>query len=309
MKLSILLVCYNQQDFIDECMGGILIQQTNEPFELIIADDCSTDATLDRIRVRLEGQKFEVNILETEKNLGLGRNYRRGIEACNGEFVALLEGDDYWTDPLRLQKHISFLEKKPLCPMSFNMYGIYQQNAGTLTIPSPHGDSKFDYYTSKTLIQYNVIGNLSTCVLRKSALDQIPKTHFDYDITDWFIGIFLAQNHPVAQLKEVMSVYRINDKGLWSRSSREVQAKRKEDGSKLYDYLLDYRYATDFLAFRLASLIKSWRDRQISRSSNRVQFLIRKILSQGIIIRLSLVIAMLSWGKAKHKYPKLDNGV
>ncbi|WP_289031231.1 glycosyltransferase [uncultured Algoriphagus sp.] len=309
MKLSILLVCYNQQEFIDECIEGILIQQTNEPFELIIADDCSTDTTVDQIRAKLEGQKFEVNFLETEKNLGLGPNYRRGIEACNGEFVALLEGDDYWTDPLRLQKHISFLEKNPLCPMSFNLYGIYRQNTGTLTVPSPHGDSKFDYYTSKTLIQYNVIGNLSTCVLRKSALDQIPKSHFDYDITDWFIGIFLAQNHPVAQLKEVMSVYRINDKGLWSRSSREVQIRRKEEVSKFYDYLLDYRYATDFLAFRLASQIKSWRDRKLSGTSNLIQVLLKKILSQGIIIRLSLVIAALSWGKARHKYPKLDNGV
>lgn len=307
MKLSILLVCYNQQEFIDECIEGILIQQTNEPFELIIADDCSTDTTVDQIRAKLEGQKFEVNFLKTEKNLGLGPNYRRGIEACNGEFVALLEGDDYWTDPLRLQKHISFLEKNPLCPMSFNLYGIYQQNTGTLTIPSTHGDSQFDYYTSKTLIQYNVIGNLSTCVLRKSALDQIPKTHFDYDITDWFIGIFLAQSHPVAQLKEVMSVYRVNDKGLWSRSSRQDQIKRKENVAKLYDYLLNYRYASQFLAFRIASRIKTWRDRQISSSSTRVQFLLRKILSQGIIVRLSRFLAIFRWNKTKKISPAVNH--
>jgi len=299
MKLSILLVCYNQSKYIDQCIEGVLIQQTNETFELIIADDCSTDTTVDQIRAKLEGHKFEINFLETEKNLGLGPNYRRGIEACNGEFVALLEGDDYWTDPLRLQKHISFLEKNTLCPMSFNLYGIYRQNAGNLTVPSPHGDSKFDYYTSKTLIQYNVIGNLSTCVLRKSALDQIPKTHFDYNITDWFIGIFLAQNHPVAQLKEVMSVYRINDQGLWSGSSRQDQIERKENITKLYDYLLDYRYASQFLAFRIASRIKTWRDRQIKGSPSLARFVLKKILIQGIIVRLGGILAILTWNKPR----------
>lgn len=116
-------------------MDGILIQKTELPVELIIADDCSNDGTADRIRKRLENQLINYRFLEAEHNLGLGKNYLRGIESCEGEFVAFLEGDDYWTDPLRLQKHVNFLDENHPCPMTFNPFNSYHQSKGVLTTP------------------------------------------------------------------------------------------------------------------------------------------------------------------------------
>lgn len=223
IQISILLVCYNQEEYIDQCIDGILIQQVNEPLELIVADDGSIDSTLERIRAKVSQLNFPVNFLPSEENLGIGKNYYRGVSACKGNFVAFLEGDDYWTDSLRLQKHINFLKDNPQCPMSFNTYAIFLQNSKKLIFPKLKGGLNPDFYKSKTLIHYNLIGNLSACVARKAALDEIPKKCYDYDITDWFMGIFLAQKHAIAQLKEIMSVYRITDKGLWSRHSKEDQ--------------------------------------------------------------------------------------
>lgn len=300
MKLSILLVCYNQFEFIDQCIEGILIQQFDASFELIIADDCSTDGTVDRIQAILKNHPLNYRILISKHNLGLGKNYHRGIEACSGEYVAFLEGDDYWIDPLRLQKHIKFLDENPKCLMSFNPYSIYFQSKSILSSPQLKGKSKIDFFKPKTLIQYNVIGNLSTCVFRKSALSQIPKNWFDHNITDWLIGIFLSEMHPIAQLKEVMSVYRISSKGLWSRKSKEEQIKKKEIDTFMYDSMLGFRFTKEFRAYRIASRIKTWRDDLKENSPKRFKSIIGNVISQGLIIRISRIIAY-SMIKKKHK--------
>lgn len=291
MKLSILLVCHNQIDFIDECLNGVLIQQIDKPFELIIADDCSTDGTAERIQTLLENQSISFQLLPSEQNIGMGRNYLRGIGACAGDLIALLEGDDYWTDPLRLQKHVTFLEENPDCPMSFNPYQTFHQAQNQTFSPPIKEDSSVDFFDAKTLIQYNVIGNLSACVIKKTALESIPKKWFEYNITDWLIGIYLAEQHPVAQLKKIMSGYRINPKGLWSRFSEEEQIRKKEKLTKTYDFLLGHRFSKEFRAFRIASRFKRWRDQIRKNSPTGIRALLEIGLSQGIIIRVSRLVS------------------
>lgn len=294
MKLSILLVSYNQINFIDQCLDGIFIQNFEDSLEIIIADDFSTDGTSERLKARLEDSRFKVKFLKADKNLGVGKNYLRGIEACSGEYVAFLEGDDYWTDPLRLQKHIQFLEKNPTCPMSFNPFGIYVQKTNSLSIPQSNDNREVVFFSSKQLIQYNVIGNLSVCVFKKTSLDSIPKIFFELDISDWFIGIFLAQHHPVAQLNEVMSVYRINSNGLWSKLSSEYQQNQKKRMTYVYDSMLGYKYSKEFLALRMASRIKKLRDDRKAKLPKQFEQITDKMISYGLILRVSLAIAYLT---------------
>ena len=293
MKLSILLVSFNQLNFIDQCLDGIFLQEYDFDVELVVADDCSTDGTRERIKSRLAKEDLHVIFLEGKENMGLGKNYLRGIEACNGQYVAFLEGDDYWTDPKRLQKHVDFMERQPKCPMTCNPYAIFYQQNSQLSIPHQSKKSGIQFFTSKKLIQYNVIGNLSACVFRKTALKSIPKEWFQHNITDWFIGIYLAQSSSIVQLNEIMSVYRVNLKGLWSNYSSEDQRRKKMRLTQFYDFLLGYRFSHDFLAYRLASNLIALRDQLITKSPPPLEKLIPSFIPSGLLIRLSLGISFL----------------
>ncbi len=294
MKLSVLLVSYNQIEYIDQCLDGLLIQKFDNMMELIVADDCSTDGTGERLKKRLEDVKFKVKFLSIDKNLGLGKNYHRGFTACSGEFIAFLEGDDYWTDPHRLQKHVDFLERNSRCGMSFNPYAIYLQKTGDLIIPKTNVKQEVKFYSSKWLIQYNVIGNLSACIFRRSALEGVSKLWLRHNITDWFLGIYLAEKNRVAQLNEVMSVYRLNAKGLWSSLSKEDQGKKNYNLTFTYDFLLGFKFSHDFLAFRLAFRIKNGRDNLKVKLPKKLESVFAKIISQGLIIRFSLFLAYMT---------------
>ena len=302
-----MLVSYNQIEYIDQCLDGILLQEFDSRMELIIADDYSSDGTAERLKERLKDVTFEVKFLISYKNLGLGKNYLRGIAACRGEFVSFLEGDDYWTDPQRLRKHVDFLERNPLCPMSFNPYAIYHQKTGSLTIPKLKVKSEVNFYSSKKLIQYNVIGNLSACIFRKTALDSVSAQWFEYNITDWFLGIYLAEKYPVAQLNEVMSVYRINSKGLWSKYSEEDQREKKSKLTFTYDFLLGYRFSNEFLAYRLTDRIKKKRDDWKANAPKKLGQVVSKVISQGLISRFSIAVAYMVPKKMIRKNEKIHN--
>ena len=95
MKLSVLVVCYNQEKFIEQAVGSILQQSTDFEFEIVIADDYSTDTTVAVSHSLLESSTIDYRILPSERNLGLSLNYQRGFKACKGEYIAVLKNNNY----------------------------------------------------------------------------------------------------------------------------------------------------------------------------------------------------------------------
>jgi hypothetical protein len=152
-----------------------------------------------------------------------------------------------------------------------------------------------------------VIGNLSTCVFRKTALESVSGEWFEYNITDWFLGIYLAEKYPVAQLNEVMSVYRVNSKGLWSKYSIEDQREKLSTLTFTYDFLLGYRFSNEFLAYRLMAGIKKKRDEWKANSPKKLGQLVTKVISQGLISRFSIALASMVPKKMIKKNEKIYN--
>jgi glycosyltransferase involved in cell wall biosynthesis len=118
--VSIRVVTYNQERFIAACLESVLMQRTDFPIEVIVGEDCSTDGT--RAIVRDYAGRFPDRIVATmaEQNVGALENYRRVRAAARGRYHAICEGDDYWTDPLKLQKQVDYLEEHPNSPMCFH---------------------------------------------------------------------------------------------------------------------------------------------------------------------------------------------
>lgn len=108
-KVSACIITYNQEDFIEECLESVL-SQSFEDMEIVIGDDCSTDKTSEICEYYQKKYPTLIKYRRRTENLGMMGNWIATIKDCQGKYIALCEGDDYWTDPLKLQKQVDFLE-------------------------------------------------------------------------------------------------------------------------------------------------------------------------------------------------------
>lgn len=246
MKLSILLVTYNQAKYIPQCIEGILIQDIPYEFELIVADDFSDDATLKIIKEGLNGKIQNLKILGSTLNHGISKNYQRAFCECKGEYIAVIEGDDYWTDPERLVKHIDFLDKHQDCVLSMNRFRIYYQESEKFSNKEWGSSEDHQFITASQMAMGNKLGNLSACLFRKSEIDKIKPDLFDLELADWMLGMVLSENGLIAVLKEIMSVYRVHNNGQWSKMSAKNQIDKSLALIDQYNKYLGYRYDAEF---------------------------------------------------------------
>jgi glycosyltransferase involved in cell wall biosynthesis len=110
--ISVCIITFNQENYISGALDSILMQKCSYPFELIIGEDCSTDRTR-QICEDYAKKYHEIKLLDSSGNLGMTANFYRTISAATGKYIALCEGDDFWTDPLKLEKQVRFLVQHP----------------------------------------------------------------------------------------------------------------------------------------------------------------------------------------------------
>lgn len=248
INLSIIVISYNQHNYIQQAIDSILIQQMPFDFEIIVADDGSKDDTLQIIKNTFNGVVENLKILDNSENLGISKNYQRAFAVCQGQYIAVIEGDDYWTDPERLIKHIDFLDQHRECVMSMNRHIRYYENLHKFLIPKWDSSEDYKYVTTQDMIAGNKLGNLSACVFRKSEIDKIKPELYSLSISDWMLGIVLSQNGFIAIFKEFTSVYRIHNKGVYSGKLPEDRLKSLLKNLKAYNHFLEYKYDNEFNA-------------------------------------------------------------
>lgn len=116
--LSICMVTYNHSKWIAEAIEGVLLQRTEFSCELIIIDDCSTDDTQKVIRKYWHDYPSLIKPHFNKNNLGLASNFSQALNKCCGKYIAICEGDDFWTDPLKLHKQIDYMESNRDCVLT-----------------------------------------------------------------------------------------------------------------------------------------------------------------------------------------------
>jgi len=222
-SVDVILCCYNQEQYIAQAVESVIRQKVNADVRVLVADDCSTDRTLEIVKSYGEKTPFPFIYLPTTKNLGLSANYRRAFKACTSTYTAILEGDDWWSKDNHLAQHIQFLNKHKRFSMSFNQIRIFLQTNGKTHVKNwPFGNIDHVTIGLKDQISLgNQIGNLSSCVFRTELLHALPEDFYQLKFADWDLGIMMAISGPIALLKGSTSTYRINDKGLWSGLSRQ----------------------------------------------------------------------------------------
>lgn len=234
-QISVILITFNQSNYVERAIEGLLAQNYDlTKVEVVVADDASADGTVDMIKKHLpEDRFFRVRYLSHLINVGITKNYQRSIEACEGEFIAIIEGDDYWTSPMKLSKQINLLQRRHefvACGSNYYIFEV-EKNSFNLRIHSTHGYSTVN---AISLISDNVPGNFSTMVYRAKSLKKLPKEVFSLRAFDWIFHILLSQDSQICILHDPMSVYRVHQSGQWSGLSG--LEKRKQMAADMATY-------------------------------------------------------------------------
>lgn len=217
--VSVCMITYNHEPYIAEAIEGVLMQQTDFPIELVIGEDCSTDRTRE---ICLEYQRKHpelIRLLLNEKNIGMMPNFVQTLQACRGKYVALCEGDDYWTDPLKLQKQVDFLEQNPEFIGSFHDCIIYNENDKSSHLRI--GERIIN--TQPDLASIIIQNNLATAslVFRNTLNpDFFPSWYNSVAKGDYALVVLLAEYGPFKYINAPMSVYRLHTGGVWSQLKR-----------------------------------------------------------------------------------------
>lgn len=201
------MITYNHEAFIAQAIEGVLMQITNFRFELIIGEDFSTDKTRE---ICIEYQKKYpelIKLLPSDKNLGMQENGLRTIKACTGKYIALCEGDDYWTDPYKLQKQVDFLEANEDAVICYHpMIELFQDGA---MVPQKRSVFHVPISTRQTLFNVNFISTLTVVFksefLNLSLLSNIQTAMGDYPL---YLSLLADPNKNILYIDEYMGVYR-----------------------------------------------------------------------------------------------------
>jgi glycosyltransferase involved in cell wall biosynthesis len=211
-KVSVLLVTYNHADFIRDCLDSVLQQEYNE-LEIVVADDCSSDATPEIIKEYAKSYPGKIKPILADRNRGITINSNRALSACTGEFIATLNGDDLFY-PEKLRRQVELMVANPECNVSFHPVRVFDNESGKTICIAEQGMSNSSLHD---LITRNFLP-YSSVILRKSAC---PERGFDERlpvVSDWLFFIKSARDGPILCLEGIYGAYRRHSRNVSNNS-------------------------------------------------------------------------------------------
>src|SRR5918993_30043 len=128
MKVSVLLTTYNHEKYIAQAIDSALTQETNFDYEIVIIEDCSTDGTRDIVISYQKRYPEKIRLVLAEKNECDNTAFAAAFQASPARYIALLDGDDYWTSPHKLQRQAEFLDAHSECVLCFHKVAVVYQD-------------------------------------------------------------------------------------------------------------------------------------------------------------------------------------
>jgi glycosyltransferase involved in cell wall biosynthesis len=231
------MITYNHERFLAQAIDSALAQRTPFDVEIVVGEDCSKDRTREILRAYTERYPGRVRALLPEKNLGINRNLVATLRACQGEYVALLEGDDFWTDPNKLQKQVEFLDARPDFELCFHDVTTIRDDDPTSV------RQRRTPVRGKSVLSLNdllLIGNfIPTCsaVFRNRDFSQMPDWFFSLRIGDYPLNMMTAERGKLGYLPGAMGCYRLHTGGTFSAQSNQ---RNVEEMVRMMDLVKQY---------------------------------------------------------------------
>lgn len=248
---SVLVVTYNHEQFIERALASIATQVVDAPIEVVIADDRSSDRTLELAAAWAESVPFRVRILPPEDRLGITLNYFRGLSACEGEFIAVLEGDDEWLSVDKLQLHLDAFRSFPDAPMTANRTLLYDDSTGAASVIPLIGNTKmYTPITAADLAATNWFATFSSCAYRADAVRSLPAEIFETTAYDWILNIAVMSKGDAIFLPQILTLYRTHSRGQWSNASQMERDEQIRTLLPTYERLVGADVVAEFTRVR-----------------------------------------------------------
>jgi len=213
VRLSVSIVTFEQEDYVHQALESVLAQRTDFPFELVVGDDASSDGTRPILRDIAARHPRRVRLLLHERNLGDRglSNFMSTVDACRGEYIAFLDGDDHWTDPHKLQRQVDFLDAHPDCVLcAHRVVHLRENGVRELSIrPFFHDAREGTVHDVGELMIENFAPKIST-VVRRRAVHELPDWYRDTRVAsaDWLFNVLAGRLGRIGYLADVMAVHR-----------------------------------------------------------------------------------------------------
>lgn len=218
IKVSVCMITYNQEKYIEEAINGVLMQDCEFEVELIISNDCSSDQTNNIIQniIKSHPRSSRIKYFNQVKNLGMMQNFIFAIKQCKGDFVALCEGDDYWIDSNKIKKQVGFMLLNPTISFTFHRATILVNKKTVLSYKNKNYKDKSTVETKYFLRKAGARYCTASSVFRKDVFTDIPNWISQCHVADYPILFLALQKGEVGYLEDVMCVYRLASDGSWS---------------------------------------------------------------------------------------------
>jgi len=218
-KVSVLMITFNHEQYIQQAIEGVIMQQCDSPFELVIGEDFSTDSTRKICEKLAKQYKNVIRLLPSGSNLGMLPNFIRTLKACKGEYIAFCEGDDYWTDPFKLQKQIQFLKDHPRYTICYHKVMVDGAGLDRLSNQTTNVSYSFSFTDS---LQWKHGATLS-CVFVRDCIDLEEYTCLTkgINIGDWPIECLCTLKGDGYFIGEIMGTYRVHAGNVTKTFSKE----------------------------------------------------------------------------------------
>jgi glycosyltransferase involved in cell wall biosynthesis len=216
MKLSVIMLAYNHAKYISEAIQSVLVQEVDFDYELVIGEDHSSDDTL-KIALDFHARFPEkIRIERGDTNVGSARNFFNCFNKCSGEYIALLEADDFWVDPMKLKKQVLFLDSHPEYGLVHGDVNHLYQETGRLVVGYNRSNNiqipQGNIFEALLAPNAHIVKTMTVCFRKELAV-----RHFDFQrpiaenwpLTDLPLWLDVAYNSKVHYFSEVFSTYRL----------------------------------------------------------------------------------------------------
>lgn len=247
-KIEVTVICmtYNHEKYIEDALKGFVMQKTNFSFKVIIHDDASTDGTKSIIEKYARDYDFIQPIFEDENQSSKGVRFSEMVYPyIEGKYFAYCDGDDYWIDPLKLQKQFDFMEANSDCVVCGHSYlRKNMANGFEETIYIENNNGVVDVSTiidSKSL-------HINTLMVRMGIFDDIPEFFNSIKtVGDWPLMLFCATKGKICCLNDIMSCYRLRTENSWTNRVFEHKINSIVCLNDMCHFLKEYDIYTDTL--------------------------------------------------------------
>lgn len=225
IKISTIILSYNQEKYIAQAIESALSQHGNFLHEIIIADDASNDKTSQIISNYTKKFPSLIKNLSSTQNRGISENYRYSIQHASGDYIAILEGDDYWNDIDKLKNQMDFLVNNSDCSMVFSKIKIFNEETSNFILLNRQLNLKDKLCAIDFLNNYfNLFGTFSTCMYRSDILKKIPSFLYNFRLSEIPLGFYFERYGKIGFINKVQTLYRQHKKSSWTGLSIKQKA-------------------------------------------------------------------------------------